>query len=87
MTAARSRRERIRGPSGRHLADGCPDACYGCDRPAAVPGRLRAQPWWVAAAPVVATGAGHLLPGVRGGWELFGAGPGVLIRIQWARAG
>lgn len=56
----------------------------GAAGPAAVPGRPGAQPWWVAAGPVVATGAGHLLPGVRGGWELFGAGPGVLIRIQWA---
>jgi hypothetical protein len=56
----------------------------GVTGPAAVTGRPRAQPWWVAARPVVATDAGHPLPGVRGGWELFGAGPGVLIRIQWA---
>ena len=51
---------------------------------AAFTGRPQAQPWWVAAGPVVATDAGHRLLGVRGGWELFGAGPGVLIRIQWA---
>ena len=50
----------------------------------AVTGRPQAQPWWVAARPVVAVGAGHPLLGVRSGWELFGAGPGVLIRIQWA---
>lgn len=50
----------------------------------AVKGRPRAQPWWVAARPVVATDAGHPLLGTRSGWELFGAGPGVLIRIQWA---
>jgi hypothetical protein len=47
-------------------------------------GRPGAQPWWLAARPVVATGTGHRLLGVRSGWELFGAGPGVLIRIQWA---
>jgi len=52
--------------------------------PVAVTGHPQAQPWWSAARPVVATGAGHPLLGVRGGWELFGAGPGVLIRIQWA---
>jgi hypothetical protein len=51
---------------------------------AAFPGRLPARPWWVAARPVVAADAGHPLLGVRGGWELFGTGPGVLIRIQWA---
>lgn len=40
----------------------------------------------MAAGPVVATDDGHPLPGVRGGWELFGTGPGVLVlvRIQWA---
>ena len=51
---------------------------------AAFTGRPQAQPWWVAAGPVVAIDAGHRLLGVRGGWELFGAGPGVLTRIQWA---
>jgi hypothetical protein len=56
----------------------------GVTGPAAVAGRPRARPWWVAAGQVVATGTGHRLLGVRGGWELFGTGPGVLIRIQWA---
>ena len=56
----------------------------GVTGPAASTGHPQAQPWWVAARPVVAAGTGHQLLGVRGGWELFGAGPGVLIRIQWA---
>ena len=56
----------------------------GVTGPTAFTGRPQAQPWWVAARPVVATDAGHRLLGVRGGWELFGTGPGVLIRIQWA---
>ena len=55
----------------------------GVTGPAAT-GRPRAQPWWLAARPVVTTSAGHQLPGERSGWELFGAGPGVLIRIQRA---
>lgn len=56
----------------------------GVTGPTAFTGRPQAPPWWVAARPVVAIGAGHPLLGVRGGWELFGTGPGVLIRIQWA---
>ena len=55
----------------------------GVTGPAAT-GRPRAQPWWLAARPVVTTSAGHQLLGERSGWELFGTGPGVLIRIQWA---
>ena len=50
----------------------------------AVAGHPQAQPWWAGARPVVATDAGHPLLGTRSGWELFGVGPGVLLRIQWA---
>lgn len=36
--------------------------------------------------PVQVTDVGHRLLGVRAGWELFGLGPGELVRIQLARA-
>ena len=36
--------------------------------------------------PVQVTGAGHPLLGVRAGWELFGLGPGEVVRIQLAQA-
>jgi hypothetical protein len=36
--------------------------------------------------PVQVTEAGHPLLGVRAGWELFGLGPGEVVRIQLARA-
>ena len=39
----------------------------GVTGPAAVTGRPPAQPWWVAARPVLATDAGHPLLGVRVG--------------------
>ena len=55
----------------------------GITGPAAT-GRPQAQPWWFAAGPVVTANAGRQLLGERSGWELFGAGPGVVIRIQWA---
>lgn len=55
----------------------------GVTGPAAT-GRPQVQPWWLAARPVVTIRAGRQLLGERSGWELFGAGPGVLIRIQWA---
>jgi hypothetical protein len=36
--------------------------------------------------PVQVTDVGHPLLGVRAGWELFGLGPGEVVRIQLARA-
>jgi hypothetical protein len=35
--------------------------------------------------PVSATNVGHPLLGVRAGWELFGRGPGVVVRVEFAR--
>jgi hypothetical protein len=36
--------------------------------------------------PVQVTDVGHALLGVRAGWEVFGLGPGEVVRIQLARA-
>lgn len=36
------------------------------------------------APPVSVTAVGHPLLGVRGNWELFGRGPGVVVRVQMA---
>ena len=52
----------------------------------AVPGRGGARGSRGPAGPVQVTDAGRPLLGVRAGWELFGLGPGEVVRIQLARA-
>ncbi|HEV2240742.1 MAG TPA: hypothetical protein VGR98_06820 [Streptosporangiaceae bacterium] len=52
----------------------------------AVSGRAGARGPRGAGGPVQVTDVGHRLLGVRAGWELFGLGPGEVVRIQLARA-
>jgi len=62
----------------------------GSDHPTAAPTPTPTNAWTAIAGPTptphtVVTDAGHSLLGIKAGWELFGRGDNVVVRIQLAR--